>query len=167
MGSGKTAVGRAVARELGLEFLDSDAEIEARTGVDIPFIFEKEGEQGFRAREKDMLAELSQRRGIVVATGGGSVLDAGNRSLLASTGIVVYLYTSVDEQLRRTSRSRQRPLLMTEDPRAVLTELREIREPLYLEIADICVNTTGKRVKRVANMVCAEVRRFRKTALQN
>ncbi len=167
MGSGKTAVGRAVARELGLQFVDSDTEIRVRTGVDIPFIFEKEGEAGFRAREKDVIESLSQRREIVVATGGGSVLDPENRCYLVETGVVIYLDTSIDEQLKRTGRSRQRPLLMTDEPRAVLMRLREIREPLYREIADIYIDTTGKRVKRVATTVCDELRRFREAALQN
>lgn len=166
MGSGKTAVGRTLARDLRLEFVDSDAEIERRTGVDIPYIFEKEGEAGFRAREREVIAELTKRENLVVATGGGAVLAEETRALLAATGFVVYLDTSIDEQIRRTSRTRQRPLLIDDDPRAVLTTLREIREPLYREIADICIETTGKRVKSVAASVCAAVREYRTATLQ-
>jgi len=151
MGSGKTAVGRQLARELKRDFLDTDVEIEKRTGVDIPFIFEKEGEAGFREREREMLAELAQRRNAVIATGGGIVLDADNRRQLAATGIVVFLRTTVDEQLKRTRRTRTRPLLLTDDPRKVLSKLLEERQPLYESLADIAIDTTGKRVKRVAS----------------
>jgi len=123
MGSGKTAVGRELAKALGRRFYDSDAEIERRTGVDIPFIFEKEGEARFRERERECLAELTAHRGVVVATGGGAVLDPATRRRLASTGTVIYLKTSIDDQLRRTRVSRNRPLLETADPRAVLERL--------------------------------------------
>lgn len=153
MGSGKTAVGRQLARSLGLEFHDSDLEIQERTGVDIPYIFEKEGEDGFRAREKEVIADLTALQGVVVATGGGVVLDAENRSRLSSTGIVVYLETSLEEQLRRTGRAKHRPLLLVDDPRRVLAELREARAPLYAEIADISIDTTGRRVRSVAQTI--------------
>jgi shikimate kinase len=150
MGSGKTAVGRRLAAMLGKEFIDSDAEIERRTGVDIRFIFEKEGEARFRARERDVIADLTTLEGVVVATGGGAVLDASNRARLSSTGTVVYLEASVDTQLQRTGASRNRPLLMTGDPRATLERLMSIRRPLYEEIAAVRVDTTGQRVKAVA-----------------
>src|SRR5690606_3386099 len=149
MGSGKTAVGRELAKALGRQFCDSDAEIEKRTGVDIPFIFEKEGEAGFRDRERDCLAELTARKGIVVATGGGAVLDAGTRKRLAGTGVVIYLKTSVDEQLRRTRLARNRPLLQTANPREVLERLAAAREPLYEEIADVSIDTSGRQVKSI------------------
>ncbi len=116
MGSGKTAVGRQLARRLGYRFVDSDAEIERRTGVDIPFIFEKEGEAGFRVREREVIDELSGQAGIVLATGGGAVLAEESRRRLAERGAVVYLEATVDEQLARTRRGRHRPLLFTEDP---------------------------------------------------
>lgn len=167
MGSGKTAVGRELARALGMEFLDSDAEIEQRTGVDIAYIFEREGEAGFRARERDMIHELTERAGIVLATGGGVVLDEHNRSRLATMGTVVYLRTSVDEQLKRTRRSRTRPLLNTEDPRAVLERLAAERGPLYERIADICVDTTGRRVRAVAAAVKKHLGDEHVRALQN
>jgi shikimate kinase len=153
MGSGKTAVGRRLAAMLGKAFFDSDAEIEKRTGVDIRFIFEKEGEARFRQRERDVIAALTALDGVVVATGGGAVLDPSNRERLASTGTVVYLEASVDTQLQRTRPSRNRPLLMNDDPRAVLERLMSIRRPLYEEIADVRIDTTGRRVKTVAASV--------------
>jgi shikimate kinase len=166
MGAGKTAVGRYVAKQLGLTFYDSDHEIQTRTGVDIPYIFEKEGEAGFREREREAIAALTQLDGIVLATGGGVILDPRNRERLKATGTVVYLDTSIDEQLRRTGRTRNRPLLNTDDPRAVLTKLREIREPLYSATADIQIDTTGRRVRTVALMVCELIEERRET-LQN
>lgn len=153
MGSGKTAVGRRLAAMLGKEFFDSDAEIEKRTGVDVRFIFEKEGEPRFRDRERDVIADLTSLEGVVVATGGGAVLDPSNRARLAATGTVVYLEASVDTQLQRTRPSRNRPLLMNADPRAVLERLMSIRRPLYEEIAHFRVDTTGRRVKTVAASV--------------
>lgn len=150
MGSGKTAVGRQLARELGREFFDSDHEIERRTGVEISLIFEKEGEEGFRARESDVIAALSELEDAVIATGGGAILREENRERLAATGTVIYLKTGVDEQLRRTRRNRSRPLLQTKDPRAVLTHLSEIRTPLYEAVADITLDTGGQRVRAVA-----------------
>ncbi len=150
MGSGKTAVGRRLAALLGKEFLDSDAEIEKRTGVDIRYIFEKEGEARFREREREVIADLTALEGVIVATGGGAVLDPANRARLASTGTVVYLQASVDTQLMRTKPGRSRPLLLNADPRAVLERLMSIRQPLYEEIADIRVDTSGKRVRAVA-----------------
>lgn len=149
MGSGKTAVGRELARALGRPFYDSDAEIEKRTGVDIPFIFEKEGEARFRKRERECLAELTQLQGAVVATGGGAVLDSSNRERLAQTGVVIYLKTSVDEQLKRTRLARNRPLLQTADPRAVLERLAVERRPLYESIAEISIDTSGRQVKSI------------------
>lgn len=153
MGAGKSAVGRQLARLLHLEFLDSDAEIEARTGVDIPFIFEKEGESGFRKREVKVIDELSQRDGIVLATGGGAIVDPDNRSRLGARGYVVYLYTSVEQQLSRTQRGRERPLLGQGDPREVLEALLSVRDPLYREVADLVVNTDGRRVQTVAREI--------------
>ena len=132
---------------------DSDKEIEARTGADIPLIFELEGEAGFRIREHAVIDELTQLSGIVLATGGGAVLDAENRANLAARGRVVYLHTTVDQQLRRTSRDRHRPLLHTADPRARLTELLEQREPLYREIADLVIKTDGRSVAAVVKEI--------------
>lgn len=153
MGAGKSAVGRQLARLLHLDFVDSDDEIENRTGVDIPFIFEKEGEAGFRRREAIVIDELSKREGVVLATGGGAVIEAENRSRLGARGFVVYLYTSVAQQLDRTQRGRERPLLENADPREVLEGLMEIRDPLYREIADLVIDTDGRRVKAVAKQI--------------
>lgn len=155
MGAGKSAVGRQLARLMHMDFIDSDDEIENRTGVDIAFIFEKEGEDGFRKREAKVIDELSARQGVVLATGGGAVLDPQNRSYLGGRGFVIYLHTTVKQQLDRTNRGRSRPLLDTGDDRAkVLEELMEVRDPLYREIADLVVETDGRRVKEVA----AEIR---------
>jgi shikimate kinase len=150
MGSGKTAVGKELAKSLGLEFLDSDLEIERRTGVDIPYIFEKEGEAGFRAREMAVIADLCKLNGVVVATGGGAVLNDRNRERLAATGLVIYLRTEVEEQLKRTRRTENRPLLANGNRRETLEHLAQVRAPLYSEIADISVDTSGKRVRAVA-----------------
>ena len=153
MGAGKSAVGRQLARMLHLAFHDSDEEIEARTGVDIPFIFEKEGEDGFRKREAAVIDDLTDQEGIVLATGGGAIVDPGNRNFLGARGFVVYLYTTVDQQLARTRRGRQRPLLENGDPRQVLETLMAHRDPLYREVADLIVETDGRKVKAVANEI--------------
>ena len=153
MGAGKSAVGRQLSRMLRTQFLDSDAEIEDRTGVDIPFIFEKEGEAGFRKRERSVIDALSSRDRIVLATGGGAVLDPDNRADLRSRGIVIYLHASVPQQLERTRRSRGRPLLHTPDPGARLAELMQVREPIYREIADHVIDTDGRRVPDVARQI--------------
>ena len=150
MGSGKTAVGKHVARTLGMPFFDSDHEIEQRTGADIPLIFEREGEPGFRRREREMIAELVQREGVVLATGGGAVLADENRRLLRENGWVVYLETSVAQQAERAGRTRHRPLLHGADPEQRLAELMRIREPLYREVANCTISTTRKRVNQVA-----------------
>ncbi len=153
MGAGKSAVGRHLARLLHLEFVDSDEEIETRTGVDIPFIFEKEGEEGFRKREIKVIDELSQREGVVLATGGGAIADLESRSRLGARGFVVYLHTSVKQQLERTQRRNKRPLLENGDKEKVLRELMEQRDPLYREISDLIIETDGRRVQTVAREI--------------
>jgi shikimate kinase len=153
MGAGKSAVGRQLSRMLHLNFMDSDDEIEARTGVDISFIFEKEGEEGFRKREASVIDDLSKIEGIVLATGGGAVVDPQNRSHLGARGFVVYLYTTVDQQLARTQRGRNRPLLENGDPRQTLEDLMSVRDPMYREIADLIVETDGRKVRAVANEI--------------
>ena len=161
MGSGKTAVGRHLARLFRYTFYDSDADIEAKTGVDIQFIFEKEGENGFRAREKESIERLTKVESIVLATGGGAVIDADNRRFLAERGVVVYLKTSVDQQLERTRHGRNRPLLNDTDPEQKLIELMLRRASLYAEIADFTVSTDGRRVQLVAEEIHHEMRRVR------
>ena len=153
MGAGKSAVGRQLARVLHLSFFDSDDEIEARTGVDIPFIFEKEGEAGFRKREAAVIDHLSLREGIVLATGGGAVIDPESRSRLGARGFVVYLQTTVAQQLARTRRGRERPLLQQGDPETVLADLMATRDPMYREIADMVVATDGRRVQAVVDEI--------------
>ena len=153
MGAGKSAVGRQLARLMRMDFVDSDDEIEHRTGVDIPFIFEKEGEEGFRKREAKIIEELSVRQGIVLATGGGAVMDSRNRSYLGARGFVIYLHTTVEQQLDRTKRGRNRPLLDNKDRKAVIVELMEIRDPLYREISDLIVKTDGRLVREVATEI--------------
>jgi shikimate kinase len=153
MGAGKSAVGRQLARSLHLNFLDSDDEIEARTGVDIPFIFEKEGEKGFRKREAAVIDDLTKMDGVVLATGGGAIVRPENRSALGGRGLVVYLHTTVDQQVARTRKGRERPLLENGDPRTILEDLMSMRDPLYREIADVVVETDGRKVHAVANEI--------------
>jgi shikimate kinase len=159
MGSGKSAVGRQLARLFHLTFYDSDADIEAKTGVDIAFIFEKEGEAGFRTREKESIERLTRLESIVLATGGGAVIEADNRRVLAERGIVVYLETSIEQQLERTRHARHRPLLNDTDPEEKLKELMLRRAALYAEIANITVSTDGRRVQLVAEEIQQALRR--------
>ena len=153
MGAGKSTIGRQLSKQLDLPFHDSDHEIEARTGVDIPLIFDLEGETGFRKRESVVIDELTQLPGIVLATGGGAILDPANREHLGNRGKVIYLHASVNQQLKRTRMDRNRPLLQTEDPRARLEELMAIRDPLYREIASVVIDTDGMRVRDVVKKI--------------
>lgn len=153
MGAGKSTIGRQVSSLLHYEFVDSDHEIEARTGADIPWIFDVEGEEGFRRREESIIEELTLRQHIVLATGGGAVMKESNRKVMAARGVVVYLQASVEQQLARTARDRNRPLLQTAEPRKVLTELMKIRDPLYMELADFVIDTDQGSVKDVASSI--------------
>jgi len=153
MGAGKSAVGRRLARDMDREFLDSDAVIESRTGVDIPFIFEKEGEEGFRRRETEIIDELSAQPEIVLATGGGAILIPATRSRLKSQGTVVYLHATAQQQHKRTRRGKERPLLKDGNRLQVLEELMQIRDPLYRSIADFIVDTDGRTVAAVAKEI--------------
>lgn len=157
MGSGKTAVGRYLARLLDLTFHDSDAEIERRTGVDIPFIFEKEGEAGFRQREREAIEFLTGMDHIVLATGGGAVLLPENRQRLSERGCVIYLETSVAQQVERVKQGRTRPLLSNVDTSSKLTHLMAERTPLYRGIADVIVPTDGRKVRSVADDILREL----------
>ncbi len=151
MGAGKTSVGRLLAKRLGKTFCDCDQEIERRTGVKIPVIFEIEGEAGFRSREAAMLRELTARNDIVLATGGGAILREENRQTLTKSGTVVYLRASLDDLWQRTRHDRSRPLLQTPDPRAKLEELFALRDPLYREIATIVIDTGNQSLGNLAN----------------
>jgi 3-dehydroquinate synthase len=153
MGAGKTTIGRLLARRLDMTFIDSDHEIEARTGATIPWIFEIEGEASFRRREADVIRELTAGSGIVLATGGGAVLDPASRALLAERGTVVYLRASVSSILQRTAHDKNRPLLQTADPRKKLEDLTAQREPLYREIADMVIDTGRPNVQSMVQTI--------------
>lgn len=153
MGAGKTTIGKHIAEILSWPFVDSDHEIELRTGASIPWIFDVEGEQGFRKREEQMIAELTSRQHIVLATGGGAVLRQANRQYLHQRGVVVYLETPVSMQLERTAHDKNRPLLQTADPQKKLTELLKIRDPLYREVAHLIVPTSSGCAKDLAHSI--------------
>ncbi len=158
MGAGKTTVGRYLAELLNRQFIDSDHEIEARTGASIPWIFEKEGELGFRQREKTVISALTLLSNIVLATGGGAVTQPENRQHLHDRGIVVYLYTPVEIQLLRTQRDRNRPLLQVEDPEKKLRELLAFRDPLYREVAHVVVETNQGSARDLAQKILQLIR---------
>lgn len=158
MGAGKTSIGRQLADALGMEFFDSDHEIEARSGATIPWIFDVEGEEGFRRREQTMIDELSQRQNIVLATGGGAVLSEANRNYLKTRGTVIYLSASINLLLERTQRDRNRPLLQTENPRARLEELMQTREPLYRDVADIVLETGDNSIRHTVNRIIKQLK---------
>jgi shikimate kinase len=153
MGAGKSTIGKSLARELKLEFFDADQEIEKRTGADISWIFDVEGEDGFRVRESKVIDDLTQMQGIVLATGGGAILEPDNRKHLSARGTVVYLSTTVEQQIERTLRDKRRPLLQTDDRAQTLKDLMGEREPLYQEIADMTVSTDQRTVKSVTQEV--------------
>jgi len=157
MGAGKSTIGKYLAQHLKLRFADTDAEIEARTGADIPWIFDVEGEAGFREREQQVVEEMTLWDDVVLATGGGVVIRPENRQALASRGYVVYLYATVEEQVRRTRRDRRRPLLQKGDPEEVLRSLMASREPLYREIADHIIETDGCSPRSVAQRLVQEL----------
>lgn len=153
MGAGKTTVGRHLADLLQREFIDSDHEIERKTGATIPWIFEKEGEQGFRQRESLVIEELSSQKKIVLATGGGVVTQLINRNFLKSRGIVIYLFTPVEIQLQRTYRDKNRPLLQVENPEKKLRDLLQVRDPLYRDVAHYIVETNQGAARDLAQKI--------------
>ena len=161
MGAGKSTIGRQLAEALSFRFEDSDHEIQRRTGVDISTIFEYEGEEGFRNREQQAIADLTNQEGIVLATGGGAILREVSRQNLAARGVVIYLHCSPEQQFSRTNRDRNRPLLQTEDPLERLRQLMEEREPFYRQVADLIVSTE----KRGTASVVKEIRRRLETEL--
>lgn len=153
MGAGKTTIGRQLAHSLGLDFDDTDQEIQRRTGVDIPTIFDFEGEEGFRKREKAVIEDLTRKDDIVLATGGGAVLDPDNRRNLSSRGYVVYLHCTPEQQYERTARDKNRPLIKTGDPLARLRQLMDERDPLYRSTADLVVTTEKRSAQSVAREI--------------
>jgi shikimate kinase len=157
MGAGKTTVGKLLAKHLQKTFIDCDHEIERRTGVRIPVIFDLEGEPGFRCREAAVLDELTQRENIVLATGGGAVLKAENRQALRERGTTIYLRANVEDLWRRTRRDKNRPLLQTEDPRARLEELLATRDPLYREVAHLIIDTGEQSVQKLVRRLEQEL----------
>lgn len=159
MGAGKTTIGRQLAKNLGWDFVDSDHEIVARTGVKIPVIFDVEGEAGFRKREKAVIDELTQRQNLVLATGGGAVLDEDNRNLLRQRGVVVYLCATPEQLFKRTARDRNRPLLQTDDPQEKIKQLLAERDPLYRGVADIIMETGEESVRIVVRKLMAHLKR--------
>ena len=157
MGTGKTTIGRQLAQALGLEFEDSDREIQRRTGVDIPTIFEYEGEEGFRIRERKVIADLVEVENQVLATGGGAVTDADNRRLLPARGFVIYLECSPEQQYDRTYKDKNRPLLQSDDPLESLKQLMTERYPLYREVADLVVSTEGRSASAVVKDIVQHI----------
>ena len=153
MGSGKSTVGKIISDELFLSFLDTDEEIETRTGASIDWIFDLEGEDGFRKRESSILQDMVKRNSIVLSTGGGIILSEDNRELLSSRGTVFYLATPISVQLERTAKDKDRPLLKNGDPEKILTKLHKDRESLYEAVADHVVNTENKSSQEVASEI--------------
>lgn len=162
MGSGKTTLGRALAKHMGKAFVDSDEEIQQRTGVTIPHIFDIEGETGFRQRETAAIRDLVERDDMVLATGGGAVLAEQSRELMQQNGIVIYLKASVQDLWQRTRHDRNRPLLQTADPHAKLTELFQQRDPLYLQVADIVMQSGKQSAHALMLNLVDEIEKFRK-----
>ncbi len=160
MGAGKTTIGRQLAKTLSMDFVDSDHEIESRTGVNIPLIFDLEGEQGFRQRETAVIDDLSQRERLVLATGGGVVLSPENRRHLHDRGIVIYLHAEIDQLLNRTRHDRNRPLLQTDNPRKKFEELMALREPLYRETAHITINTDQHSINHTVNKIISALEKL-------
>tara|TARA_B110000003_G_C16419978_1_gene445835 strand:- start:239 stop:760 length:522 start_codon:yes stop_codon:yes gene_type:complete len=160
MGSGKTTVGRRLSKKLGIDFYDSDHEITDKTGVSIDHIFDVEGEEGFRKRESDVLKDLCSQDNIIIATGGGAVISEENRIEISKTGSVIYLLSSVDQILRRTSKSKTRPLLEnSKNKRKTISDIINARDPLYREIATITVDTNGKKLNEVINEILVQLKR--------
>lgn len=162
MGAGKTTLGKQLARALSKRFIDSDHEIEQRTGATIPWIFDIEGEDGFRTREAAVIDELTQLSGIILATGGGAVLRPENRVNLRGRGAVVYLFASVDELYARAGKDKNRPLLQTEDPKARLARLYAERDPLYREVADVVVDTASQPLNTLIEELAVMLHQLRK-----
>ena len=159
MGAGKTSVGKIVAEKLKLDFLDSDRELEARCGADIPWRFDIEGESGFRAREKEVITDLCSRLGILLATGGGAILSSTNRKVLGKSGIVIYLSATADQIYNRVRHDNGRPLLQVANPRKTIAEIIEKRDPYYREIADIILcSSKAESAQSMSTAVLAKIK---------
>lgn len=163
MGAGKTSIGKVLAKKLGLDFFDTDQEIERYTGANIPWIFDIEGEPGFRLRESKVVDALTQKKGIVLATGGGVVLSEQNRECLFKRGVVVYLKANVEDQLERTARNRNRPLLQNQDPRKVFEKLKLEREALYKELADYVIETEVGSIAIIVDVIMRKIKEATKS----
>ena len=157
MGAGKSTIGRQLAKSLKRSFFDSDKEIEKRTGVSISWIFEMEGEAGFRVREQKMIAELTGLKDIVLATGGGAILAEDNRRALRAQGHVVYLAASEEQLLKRTAKDKTRPLLQTDDPQQQIIDLLEKRDPLYRSVADVVLRTGDQSIQHTVSDVIKQL----------
>jgi len=153
MGAGKSTIGRMLAKLLALEFKDTDQQIEARTGADIPWIFDMEGEEGFRKREAALIDELLNENNLVLATGGGAVLWQENRQRIRAAGTVIYLTADIDQLVARTTRDKRRPLLQVDNPRQKIVELLDARDPLYRDVADLVIKTDKRSPKLVAEEI--------------
>ena len=160
MGAGKTTIGRLLAKQLGREFVDSDWYVESQTGADIAWIFAKEGEAGFRARETRAIDELTQHSQIVLATGGGAVMSADNRAFLQQRGVVIYLNAPVEVQMIRTSKDKSRPLLQQPNPRKILQELYRKRDPLYRQVAHIVMPTGHTYPRHMVTQLLQQLERY-------
>lgn len=157
MGSGKTTIGKMVAAELGLEFHDCDQDLEKTTGASVNLIFDVEGEAGFRERETQLLSDLSELQGVLVATGGGVVTREENRKILCRSGLVIWLRTSIAQQIERLSHDKSRPLLQTPDREETLNKLALDRDPLYREVADIVFDSPNRNSRYAASALCKQI----------
>lgn len=160
MGVGKTTIGKLLAKDLQLQFYDADAEIEKRSGAPIPWIFDLEGEPGFRQRENKIIYELTKKSGIVLATGGGAILNIDNRKALKDNGVVIYLSADLSDLIKRTARNQNRPLLLKNNPKAILEKLLQQREALYLEIADFIYDTSRHDLTEIINAIKKDINQF-------
>jgi len=167
MGSGKTTIGQRLAKKLGLEFLDNDYELQKQTGASVNLIFDLEGEEGFRKRETAMLKNLTARENILLATGGGSIIMPENRELLKQSGLVVYLRTSIGQQIRRLSRDKSRPLLQSGDREEKLTRLAKERNALYQELADITYPSRNRGLEAATQVLYQSIQSYRERLNQN
>lgn len=162
MGAGKSTIGMLLSKELNSPFYDIDKVIVERAGADIPWIFDVEGESGFRLREEQVIEELTYEQGAIIATGGGAVISEANRANLRARGTVIYLKTTVEQQLERTAKDKNRPLLQTDSPEQVLTDLMAQREPLYLQVCDLIIQTDKRHPKSVVSEILRELQRSAK-----